>query len=444
MTQTQYLLKPSALLVAFAIILTACGSQAPASNRAATTTTIVPVVTDVSTGVAGDRKLEIFHEWIGPGQEESINALMDVYRRRNPGVDVVNVFDPGLGEAQHWRALQTRLQRGEPPDSWQLHAGKETLAYVIPGQLEPLTCFFQDQGFDKVMPRLLLDQITIKGEIYTVPLNIHRSNVLWYNPKVFKENSLNPPRTLAEFFAVAEVLKARGITPVAVGGANGFEVPHLFESVLLATFGPDDYVHLFQGDIALWADPRTATAIDTLKKMLGYANTDRAALTWIDAAQRVVDGKAGMTIMGDWTEGYYKSKGAQPNVDFAWMAAPGTDGVFMWLSDSFGLAKGASHRDAALAWLKTVGSKEGQDAFNPLKGSIPARIDPDKSLYDGYQQWSIDQFHSDKLAPSIVHGAAAPDAFAVAYVDALNTFSSDLDVKALKEALDAAATQLGQ
>ncbi len=450
MTRTQRLLKLPILLVAFALILTACGSRASASDGAATsasavpTTTIASAVTDGSTGIGGKRKLEIFHEWIGQGQEESINALVDVYRRRNPGVEVVNDFDPRLGEAHHFMVLQTLFQRGKPPDSWQLHAGKETLTFVIPGQMEPLTRFFKDQGFDKVMPRLLLEQITIKGEIYTVPLNIHRSNVLWYNPKVFTANNLTPPRTLTEFFKVAEALRAKGITPLAVGGANQFEVAHLFESVLLATYGPEDYLKLFDKDGTMWADPRTVTAIDTLKEMLGYANAGRGALSWVDAAQRVLDGKAGMTIMGDWTEGYYKSQGAQPNVDFGWAAAPGTDGAFMWLSDSFGLAKGAPHRAEAIAWLKTVGSKEGQDAFNPLKGSIPARTDPDKSLYDEYLQWSIDQFRSDTLAPSIVHGSAAPDAFSTSYLNALDAFSNDLDVKALTQALIDAAVQLGQ
>jgi glucose/mannose transport system substrate-binding protein len=87
---------------------------------------------------------------------------------------------------------------------------------------------------------------------------------------------LQPPRTLDEFFTVAEQLKAKGITPLSVGGADGFEVPQLFESVLLAVYGPEDYVRLMQGDAFLWADARLETAIATLKKMLDVANTDHS------------------------------------------------------------------------------------------------------------------------------------------------------------------------
>ena len=42
--------------------------------------------------------------------------------------------------------------------------------------------------------------ITYNGEIYSVPANIHRGNVLFYNKKVFADNGLTPPTTWDEFF----------------------------------------------------------------------------------------------------------------------------------------------------------------------------------------------------------------------------------------------------
>jgi len=116
--------------------------------------------------------------------------------------------------------------------------------------------------------------------------------------------------------------------------------------------------------------------------------------------------------------------------------------VFMWLSDSFGLAKGAPNPEQARAWLALCGSKEGQDAFNPAKGSIPARTDADRSLYDEYLQYSIDAFASETLAPSIVHGAAAPEAYMTSYGNALNVFAADLDVETLVQALQDATSDL--
>ena len=124
--------------------------------------------------------------------------------------------------------------------------------------------------------------------------------------------------------------------------------------------------------------------------MLGYTNADSSTLSWDAAAQLVVDGEAAFTIMGDWAEGYFVSKDMDPGAgDFGWAPAPGSVGVFQWLSDSFVLPKGAGNREGALAWLRVAGSKAGQDAFNPVKGSIPARSDGDRSLYDAYLQSSM-------------------------------------------------------
>ena len=95
---------------------------------------------------------------------------------------------------------------------------------------------------------------------------------------------------------------------------------------------------------------------------------------WGDVNDLMINGKVAMMIMGDWTPGVLWSKGFK---DFGWAPAPGNDGVYQMLSDSFGLPKNVKNREAALNFLKIVGSKEGQDAFNPAKGSIPARTDAD-------------------------------------------------------------------
>lgn len=422
--------------VALTFLLAACAS--PITNPVPSSAPTLLPTTQTS---SGKPTFEIFSMWGGAGNAEieALIALENVYREENPNLDFVhNATGGGGGGTDEF--LLDRLRQQEPPDTFVVHAGKETLDYVNRGQVEPITKLFYDEGLDKVMPPLLLEQITIKGEIYSVPVNIHRSNLLWYNPKVFRENHLQPPRTMQEFFEVAEKLQAKGITPLAVGG--GFELAQLFESVLLATYGPEDYVRLVQGDAALWDDPRLQTAIETFKKMLDVSNADRAGQNWVSTARRVLEGTAGMTVMGDWVNGLYTSDGAQADVDYGWLPAPGTDGMFLWLSDSFALPRGAPHRDAALGWLKVVGSKKGQDAFNPIKGAIPARIDADKSLYGEYAQWSIEQFRTNKLAPSIAHGAAAPDAFRSAFSRATIDFSRDLDKQTLLEALRAAVVQL--
>ena len=100
-----------------------------------------------------------------------------------------------------------------------------------------------------------------------------------------------------------------------------------------------------------------------------------------------------------------------PGEGYAWAPVPGTAGNFQFLSDSFVLPVGAPHRDAAIAWLTVAGSQAGQDAFNPVKGSIPARSDGDVSLYGEYLQSAMDDWASDTVVGSLTHGVVANDSW---------------------------------
>jgi glucose/mannose transport system substrate-binding protein len=146
-----------------------------------------------------------------------------------------------------------------------------------------------------------------------------------------------------------------------------------------------------------------------------------------------------MTVMGDWAEGYFKARGLTPGQEFGWVAFPGTAGVFLLLSDSFGLPRGAPDRDAAVKWLTLAASRAGQDAFNPMKGSIPSRTDADRRLYDVYQRSAMDSFKSDTLVPSLTHGAAASEVWLAQIQDAIGWFMRDLDTGRAVAALTAAA-----
>jgi outer membrane protein OmpA-like peptidoglycan-associated protein len=170
-------------------------------------------------------------------------------------------------------------------------------------------------------------------------------------------------------------------------------------------------------------------------KMQDYLNPDHANLTWDQAVKELMDGKVAFNSMGDWADGEFIKAKLKENEDFGWVNHPGTDGSFLIVADGFTLAKGAPHKESAIAWLKCIGSKDAQEAFNPLKGSIPARTDVDRSKFDAYHRWSMDEFAKDKLLPSCVHGGAAPEAFQKALNDAVASFIVDKNVDTFATAL---------
>jgi len=386
-------------------------------------------------------ELEIFSWWTHGGEVDALNALFEIYKKRFPNVEIINATVAGGAGFNAKAVLVTRMQGGDPPESFQVHAGQELIGtWVGTGLIEPINFIFEENNWLDVYPADIIDIISQDGKIWSVPVNIHRSNVMWYNKEVFESNGLQVPKTFDEFFAVAEELKALGITPITLGSKEIWTATHLFEDVLLGVLGAEGYRGLFDGSVR-WDSPEVIKAIETFVKVLDVANKDHSALLWDEAVDLVIDGSAATTIMGDWAEGYMKAKGWAPGVEFGWAPSPGTEGSFMMLSDSFSLPTNIKNRDAAIGWLEVVGSKEGQDAFNPIKGSIPPRTDIDVSLYDPYLQSSIKDYATNELVPSIKHGAAVSEPWAVEIDNVMTMLVSDRNVEAAAVKFQSAADE---
>jgi glucose/mannose transport system substrate-binding protein len=386
------------------------------------------------------KEVEVFSWWTAGGEADGLAAMLEVFNEEYPDYEFVNAAVAGGAGTEARAQLATRLSQNDPPSSWQGHAGQELIGtYVAAGKIEPLNDLYSDEGWLDVMPAGLIDLISQDGDIYSVPVNIHRANVMWYIPDNLAEWGVEPPTTWDEFLDVAAELDSQGVTPLAMGFQ--WTHMHLFETILLGSLGAEGYAALWDGS-GDWSSSDVTDAIETFAAVLEYENDDWSTLEWDAAAQLVVDGDAAFQIMGDWAEGYFKNKDLEPGTGFGWAPAPGTDGMFQFLSDSFVLPKDAKNRDGALAWLKVAGSKAGQDAFNPIKGSIPARSDADRSLYDEYLTSAMDDWASDTVVGSLTHGVVANDAWKAEIDTGLGLFLSDGDVAAFQQALvDACASE---
>jgi glucose/mannose transport system substrate-binding protein len=378
-------------------------------------------------------RLEIFSWWTAGGEAEGLNAMFEVYSALYPEVEIINATVAGGAGTNAKAVLATRLQGGDPPDSFQVHAGLEVEKYEPSTYLEPL-----DDMFDPtVFPQDLLDLLLYEGHYWTMPVNTHRSNVLWYNPKLLEENNIAVPTTMEEFFEACEALEAAGLIPIAMGTKDGWEAAHVFESFLAATLGAEGYNGLWTGETS-WNDPDVTLALEQFLIMMEYVNTDHAALTWDAAGEYIIADQAVFMIMGDWAAGWFASKGY---ADFGWAPPPGTQGIFIGLSDAFALPQNAPNPQAAIHWLEICGSKEGQEAFNPAKGSICARTDCDPAAFEvvpetyDYLISAAEDWTTDSIVPSVVHGAAAYESWATDFKDVLTLFVNSGDVATAQSSL---------
>ncbi len=386
-------------------------------------------------------ELEIFSWWAGD-EGPALKALIDLYNAKHPKVKVVNATVTGGSGVNAKAVLKTRMLGGEPPDSFQVHAGQELIGtWVKAGRMEDLSSLFKEEGWLDIFPKGLLKNIGTADGIWSVPVDIHRSNVIWYIPANLKKWGVEVPATWDDFLAIAPKLKKEGIVPLALG--QNWTANHLWESVALATLGPDNWDALWSGKLA-FDSPQVVKVWKRFGEILNYTNDDASSLSWQQATDMVVDGRAAFNVMGDWAAGYMSTtKKLVPGKGFGWAASPHTAGTFMFLADSFGLPKGAPHRDNAIAWLKLLGSQEGTDAFNPLKGSISPRKDSDLSKYNAYAQSAAADFKKDRIVGSLTHGVMANEGFMNDFASVMEMFLKSRNAEAVAKACKQIAEKNG-
>lgn len=395
-----------------------------------------PVVAPLLTSCSGSaNQMEVFTWWTGPGEGEGLAELEKLFAAAKPEVEFVNAAIAGGSGDQAKAALAARLQASDPPDSFQGHAGEELADYIDSGVIEDLSGLYESEGWNAVMHPGLLENLTKDGKLYAVPVNIHRANLLWYNPSILEEHRLEVPQTWSQLIEQNEVLSEQGIATLSI--ASAWTQLHLLETVLLGELGAEAYNGLWDGTVG-WQSGEVIAALETYTAVLEVSNLSEAAADWQPQLDRLVDGTAAYAVMGDWAYSYLATnQGKVYNVDYSVAETPGSVGVFDYLSDAFTLPVGAKNRENAEAWLKVCASIEGQDAFNTKKGSLPARTDTDQSLYTDYLAWNLGQWldSSTVVVGSLAHGAVARPGWATEIQTALGVFVQNGDAVTFADAV---------
>lgn len=397
-------------------------------------------------GESSSKDVEVFTWWAQGSEKVGLEALEKVFAEQHPDFTFVNGSVAGGAGSAAKDLLQSRLQTNNPPDSFQAHAGAELTDYINAGQLEDVSALYDEFGLNDAFPSDLVDLLTVDGKIYSVPSNIHRSNVVWANTDMLEAAGIDPSTPPADFDAWVKDLDkidAAGQIPLSV--AQTWTQVNLLEAVLMSSLGAEAYNGLFDGSTD-WAGADVKGALENFEKLMSYTNTDRDGLDWPEATQMVIDGQAAYNVMGDWAVAAFQQADKKDGEDFTYFEIPADSGnsdkIFGFLADSFTLPVGAKNPDGAKAWLNTISSVEGQEAFNLAKGSIPARVDTDNSKFPAYQQTALESFAEDKIAPSIAHGAATPVAWLNAISDATSQYTSGAtDLAGYQTALADAAKQ---
>ena len=390
------------------------------------------------------KEVQMLHWWTSGGEAAALNVLKQDLSKQGYAWKDVPVAGGGGDAAM--TALKAMAAAGNYPTASQM-LGYTVLDYAQAGKMGDITATAKKEGWDKVVPAPLQKFAVYEGKWVAVPVNVHSVNWLWINKAVLDKIGGQEPKTMDDLFAVLDKAKAGGVIPLALGGQNWQEAT-MFDSVVLATGGPDFYKKAMNelDDASLKSDTMKKS-FDNLAKLKGYVDPNFAGRDWNLATAMVIKGDALMQVMGDWAKGEFKAANKTAGTDFLCPRFPGTDGSVIYNSDMFGMFDVPADRKAAQEQLATdTLSKSFQVAFNVVKGSVPARTDVSDADFDVCGKKGIADLKASTgkgtLFGSLAQGYGAPPAVANAYKDVVTKFvhgeikTSDEAVKQLVQAID--------
>jgi glucose/mannose transport system substrate-binding protein len=326
--------------------------------------------------------IEMFSWWTRAGEVDSLGTLLGFHGRVHPGDIIINATAELSGLAR--KTLRTRMMHGEPPDTFQANAGNDLMQWVrmngtdaTESRLVALDTVLPAEvaAWRRVMPQVLLDQVSHDGKMYAVPANVHRINTIFYNKHVFDLHGLEEPRSVADLVTLARRLEGTNVPLFGLGGREPWTIAlFVFECLLVSREGPHFYNEYFHGRLKA-DDPRMIGTLQEAVKLLGFVNADYQQLSWLEAVDLVANGRAAITVIGDWARSSLNARGLKIGQDYGQLPFPGSEATFVFTSDTFNLPVGAKNRAGALRLLATIGSAEAQREVDTTKGTLAARTD---------------------------------------------------------------------
>jgi glucose/mannose transport system substrate-binding protein len=217
-------------------------------------------------------------------------------------------------------------------------------------------------------------------------------------------------------------MKANGITPLGHGG-QAWQDATIFDAVVLSLGGDFYKASMIDLDEGALGGEQMAEAFNRLIKLSSYVDANFSGRDWNLASAMVINGEAGMQMMGDWAKGEFLKAGKVPGADFVCIRFPGTQGSVTFNSDQFAMfGVNSDEKRAAQAQMASSVMNPGfQSAFNVVKGSVPARTDVPNDAFDDCGKKGMADLAeantSGNLFGSMAHGHAAPAAVKNAVYD---------------------------
>ena len=405
---------------------------------------VVSAIGISSLAFSADNSVEVLHWWTSGGEAAALNVLKRDMNSK--GYHWVDSPIAGGGGEQAMTTLKARVNSGNPPTAGQF-LGFDITDWAIQGALADLNSVAAKEGWDNIVPKALQKFSKYQGKWVAAPVNVHSTNWVWMNKKILDEvGGGNIPDNWNDFMSLAKKVQKAGYIGLAHGG-QAWQEATMFDGVVLSAGGVDFYKRAFIDLDPKALNSRTmVTAFRRMEELRSLVDENFSGRDWNLATAMVIEGQAGMQLMGDWAKGEFLNAGKKPGTDFVCFRVPGSQGVVTFNADQFAMFKvGANSAAAQNQLASSIMSPDFQIAFNVVKGSVPARTDVSDRDFDACGKKGMKDLaeanSKGTLLGSMAHGHAAPAGVKNAVYDVVTAhFNGEYNARqAAKELANAVA-----
>ncbi|AIQ51566.1 ABC transporter substrate-binding protein [Paenibacillus sp. FSL R7-0331] len=323
--------------------------------------------------------LRMMHSWpdsSNSAQNQMVKDIISEFEKANPNI---SIRTEALETEQYKSKLTVLAASNDLPDIGFTWAAGSMDPYVKGNKFAALDDLLQMELNGKFVAGTT-EAYSFDGKTYALPVELNIVPV-YYNKELFAKYSLQPPRTLDELKTIIRTLNNNGVTPVTLGGKEGW--PSSFWYMYLADRigGPDLLDQAVAGqdftDPSLLEAARAVQELVNLKAFVKGYN----GLSNDEAKLQFLKGEAAMFATGTWELpdytttagiprefkdkiGYFKFPavaGGKGNVD-DWVGGPGT-GLFV--------SRNSAHTAEAKRFVSFFVEKWGEHSVVDA-GVIPA------------------------------------------------------------------------
>lgn len=394
----------------------------------------------VTSATAAD--VEVLHWWTSGGEAAALDVLKQDLETQGVGWKDMPVAGGG-GEAA-MTTLRARVTAGNAPTAVQM-LGFDITDWANEDVLANLNSVAAEENWDAVVPTALQSFSKHDGNWIAAPVNVHSTNWVWISKSALDAAGGKAPESWEELVTVLDAMKANGITPLAHGG-QPWQDATIFDAVVLS-MGNDFYKQsMIDLDMDALSGDTMVEVFQRMETLRSYVDDNFSGRDWNLASAMVIEGKAGMQMMGDWAKGEFLKAEQTPGEDFLCIRFPGTQGSVTFNSDQFAMFGQDGDADAQQKMAAAILSPTFQSAFNVVKGSVPARTDVSDADFDDCGKKGMKDLaeanEAGSLYGSMAHGHAAPAAIKNAVYDVVTQhfnggMSNEEAAEELANAIDA-------